>query len=210
MIKVLGISGSPRANGNTDTLLKHVLHLFEREGFSTEFVALRDLRIDHCRSCRKCLSLGMCVVEDDMIELGSRMVSSHVIVIATPVHFDNVSSLTKTFMDRTWWLRGRLSYRIGLAIAVGRGYGLDLAIAEVHSFMLKHGMVLCHRGIRARAFEIGEVLRDAQALRDAEDAVRRVSMLARAIWEGAQLQSSPHQFGLGRPHHSSPQAKPYR
>ncbi len=148
------------------------------------FVALRDLRIQHCSSCRKCLDTGRCVIEDDMHRLASEMLRSDVIVIASPVHFDNVSSLAKVFMDRTWWLRGRLKLKVGLAIVVGRGYGLDSAISAIHNFMLKHGMILCHRGVRCRAFERGEALRDSQALRDAEDAVRSVITVALAVKKG--------------------------
>ncbi len=201
---MLGVSGSPRAGGNTDTLLSYILRLFEERGFEVEMIALRDLRISHCASCRKCVSTGRCVIEDDAIELCAKMLKSHVIVIATPVHFDNVSSLVKTFFDRTWWLRGRLSYRVGLAAAVGRGYGLDSAIAAIHSFMLKHGIVLCHRGVRARAYEAGEVLRDSQALRDAESAVNHVSKVARALWQSSDPELSSS-ISLGRPHHSPPQ-----
>ena len=181
-LKALGIACSPRPGGNSDELLRRALSLLEERGFSTTFVALRDLRIEHCRSCRKCVLRGKCVIDDDMHLLATELLSSHVVLISTPVHFDNVSSLAKTFMDRTWWLRGKLRYRVGGAIVVGRGYGLDTAISVIHSFMLKHGMVICHRGVRCVAFEKGEALRDSKALKDLEDLIESISYVARALW----------------------------
>jgi len=69
---------------------------------------------------------------------------------------------------------------VGGAVVVGRGYGLESALTAIHAFMLKHEMLLCHRGVSGTAFEKGDVLRDSRALRDAE-------IMAKRLYEVAQM-----------------------
>ena len=60
--QVLGISGSPIANSNTDRAVQYVL---QHTGLETEFVKLSDLKIEPCRACLGCKDSNECVVQDD-------------------------------------------------------------------------------------------------------------------------------------------------
>lgn len=177
----LGVSGSPRAGGNTDALLDEVMRNLRSLGLQTETIRLRDLKIAPCSGCRSCLKLGNCVVSDDFTRvLTPALLKADVIVIASPVYFNNVSAIAKAFMDRTWCLRGRLRNKVGGAVVVGRGYGLESAITAIHAFMLKHEMIVAHRGVHGIGFEAGEVLRDSRALKDASRLARRLAEVAEA------------------------------
>ena len=166
---VLGISGSFREGGNTDYLLLKALEIFKERKFNVKLVALRNYKIGYTKSCRRCLEEGKCIIDDDMTRrIAPLLLRARIIILASPVYFDNVTALMKTFMDRTWWLRGKLRYKIGEGIVVGRGYGLDTALQEIHNFMLKHEMIICHRGVRCRAFEKNEAAKDETALKDIE------------------------------------------
>ncbi len=176
----LGISGSPRPGGNTDALLNMVADLLRERGVDVEVIALRNLSFSPCTSCRTCLREGRCVINDDFTRiLVPKLLATDIILVASPVYFNNVSALTKAFIDRTWCLRGRLRYKVGGAIVVGRGYGLELAIAAIHAFMLKHCMVIAHRGLQGIGFEIGEVLSDERISRDAKNFVDTIVEVAR-------------------------------
>ncbi len=165
-IKALGICGSSRVGGNTEVLLKLCLNELRRKGVEVEFLRLSDYSIKPCTGCRECLKRGECCIDDDMKRvIVPKLLSASIIVIASPVYFNNVSSYVKIFMDRTWSIRGRLKDKVGGAIVVGRGYGLAQALQQIHSFMLKHSMILCHRGVEARGFNKEEVLEDKEALR---------------------------------------------
>jgi len=107
-----------------------------------------------------------------------KLISTDILIVATPVYFNNVSACTKAFIDRTWCLRGKLRNKIGGGVVVGRGYGLELALDAIHSFMLKHEMIICHRGVSCRAYKIGEALTDKQAIRDAKRLAKRLYELA--------------------------------
>ncbi|MCD6488375.1 MAG: flavodoxin family protein [Desulfurococcales archaeon] len=179
MYKVLGICGSPRIGGNTEILLGRCLEELERLGAKIEFLRLSSLRISPCTSCRKCLELGECCIHDDMCSIVvPKLLEADIIVVASPVYFNNVSSYVKVFIDRTWCIRGRLKNKVGGGIVVGRGYGLELALTTIHAFMLKHSMILGHRGVSAQGFEKGEVLRDKRALKDTIELANRLYELA--------------------------------
>ena len=57
-MKVLGISGSPRRDGNTDILVNTALEVLAGEGLQTEFLSLADRPIKPCVACRGLLCLG--------------------------------------------------------------------------------------------------------------------------------------------------------
>lgn len=66
-MKALGICGSPRLNGNTETLIKRCLTRLEQSGIETEFMPLRDKRIEPCNACTACKERGdgTCAIHDD-------------------------------------------------------------------------------------------------------------------------------------------------
>jgi len=181
----VGVCGSPRRGGNTEALLNAVLERLRSYGFSTQALMLRDLNFRPCTGCRCCVGRGSCVINDDFTRvIAPTILSADVIVVASPVYFNNVSALTKAFIDRTWCLRGKLRFKVGGAAVVGRGYGAELAIAAIHAFMLKHEIILTHRGVHGEGYEAGEVMRDERALRDAE---RMAEVLARVAEATAEL-----------------------
>ena len=178
-LRVVGVLGSPRTRSNTEVLLDRVLDRLEVEGFSCVKVRLREYVVKPCYSCRKCLESGCCCIDDDMTRrIIPLLLEAHVIVVASPVNFDNVSTLTKIFMDRTWCIRGRLKNKVLGSIVVGRGYGLDSALTCIHNWGLKHRMIIGDRGVMGIAFDYGEILSDTRAFRDAEKHALRLAELA--------------------------------
>ena len=65
-MNVLGISGTPRKNGNSDILLHHALRPFEAAGWETTLLRLSELTVQPCRACESCTPTGACVLDDDM------------------------------------------------------------------------------------------------------------------------------------------------
>ena len=95
-----------------------------------------------------------------------KILMADVIVIGSPVYFNNVTAQLKAFMDRTWAIRTKLRNKIGAAVVVGRKYGAESAITAIHAFFLKHEMIVAHRGISVTAFEPDEVQQDAESLKE--------------------------------------------
>ena len=63
---VLGISGSPRRDGNTELLIREFMKGAKASGHETELVILTELKISPCTSCDHCQKNGKCVINDDM------------------------------------------------------------------------------------------------------------------------------------------------
>jgi multimeric flavodoxin WrbA len=105
--QVLGISGSPRRNGNTELLIKEFMRGAEAGGHKTELIILSELKISPCTSCGSCQKTGKCVINDDMQLMHKKLVEVDCVVFASPIYFCGVSAQLKSFIDRcqTLWSR---------------------------------------------------------------------------------------------------------
>ncbi len=100
--KVLVLSSSPRRNGNSDLLCDQFALGANESGHITEKIFLKDKRINFCTGCGTCINKTKpCPQKDDMAEILEKMISSDVIVMATPVYFYTMCAQMKTLIDRT-------------------------------------------------------------------------------------------------------------
>ena len=99
-VKVLGISTSPRANGNTDLLLRQALAGAESAGAQVEYLRLADLNIAPCIECNSCYKTGRCAVEDDYQMLLAKILGTDRLIFATPIFFMAVCAQAKILIDR--------------------------------------------------------------------------------------------------------------
>ena len=100
MMKVLGIYGSPRKNGNTDQLLDRALEGAESAGAEVSRISVRDLKISGCIECGGCDKTGKCVVEDDMQKVYPLLEEANVIFLASPIFFYGMTAQVKALVDR--------------------------------------------------------------------------------------------------------------
>lgn len=100
---ILGISGSPRRDGNTDILVQEALGvLSDRTGASTEFLRVGDRNIKPCDGCRACMTLGHCIIQDDDFEaVWARVMAADMLVLGAPVYWLGPPGVMKNFIDRT-------------------------------------------------------------------------------------------------------------
>jgi multimeric flavodoxin WrbA len=99
-LKILGIAGSPREGGNSETLLDWTLEAAAACGAAVEKLRVCDLHISGCRECGGCVSDGKCVIDDDMQKVYQKVLDADWVVVATPMFFMNVPSQLKAFIDR--------------------------------------------------------------------------------------------------------------
>ncbi|NIN95185.1 MAG: flavodoxin family protein [Anaerolineae bacterium] len=106
-LKVLGIAGSPRRQGNTELLLDQVLAGAANRGAQTEKIILAKMKLAPCRACDGCFKTGRCVHQDDYQLLYPRLIKAERIVLAAPVFFTGVPAHAKAFIDRCqcFWAR---------------------------------------------------------------------------------------------------------
>jgi len=103
MIKILGISGTPRKGGNSDILLQSILAGASAAGAETEAVCLRDYQFQGCIGCEKCRKAGHCIgLQDGMQLIYPKIAEAKGIVLITPTHNHNVTAWMKAFIDRLY------------------------------------------------------------------------------------------------------------
>ena len=98
-MKVLAINGSHR-KGNTEAILKEVLGGAASKGAQVELVSLREKNVENCKACSGCEDKGTCKIGDDFPHIFEKIVNADLIVLGSPNYFNNVSALTKNFIDR--------------------------------------------------------------------------------------------------------------
>lgn len=97
---VVGISGSPRRGGNSDTLLDKALEGASSVGARTEKIFLNDMDFRPCQACGGCDEAGVCMLPDDMRQIYKSLESADAIIVASPVYFGSVTAQLKAMVDR--------------------------------------------------------------------------------------------------------------
>ncbi len=103
-IKALGISGSPRRHGNTETLLDAVLEGAREAGADVEKIVLRNLDYAPCRGCNACHKTGVCIIEDDLEEVFGEIAAADLLVLASPIYSMGITAEAKGLIDRAQYL----------------------------------------------------------------------------------------------------------
>lgn len=95
---ILGISGSPFPEGNTDRLVKAVL---KKSGKEYDFANLSRLRFDPCRGCcHLCATKNMCGVKDDLHPYLKLVLDSEALVLGTPYQLGRPTGFMDNFLTR--------------------------------------------------------------------------------------------------------------
>ncbi len=145
-VPIIGISGSPIKNSNTDRL---VLKVLQSSGLPHEFVKLSRLNVRPCIACLGCKNDNICKMSDDFPELAWRVRSAAAIVVGGYCPYGSVDGFTKAFLERLFSLRhqnglNRGKLAVVVATGIGRGApGLEEAAADmVHALRLEGMEVL--------------------------------------------------------------------
>ncbi len=175
MMKVLGISGTPRKNGNSEILLQYALRPFEKQGWGIKHFRLSEMTVQPCCGCEECKKQGRCVIEDDMHPIYDAFRWCDAIIVSSPVYSRNIAAQLLAVLDRHYAVREErpLEGKAGGAIAVGAGTcgGQTITINAVYNWMLSCGVICIPgelNGVTAVASEPGDILKQENRLTQAE------------------------------------------
>lgn len=97
---IVGVSGSPIVNGNTDRIVRAILRQSGKEHI---FVNLSTLRYDPCRACAHlCAKTNMCPLDDDLKPYFEPILRSEALVLGTPVNGGDITAWMFSFISRLW------------------------------------------------------------------------------------------------------------
>lgn len=103
-LKAIGIVGSPRKNGNVDTLVQAVLGGAEQAGYQTKKYNLNEMKYSGCQACDYCKSHEHCRLEDDLTSLLQDMAEADAVVFGSPIYFLQFTGQFRLMEDRMYSL----------------------------------------------------------------------------------------------------------
>ncbi len=105
-MNILAIGGSPRRNGNSNSLMRIAVEAAVERGAKAEYIYPKELDIQGCDGCGRCRMKAdsVCAVDDDIIRVYDLMRWADVVVFASPVYFYGLSSWIKEIVDRFYAL----------------------------------------------------------------------------------------------------------
>jgi multimeric flavodoxin WrbA len=141
-MKVLGILGSPRREGNTEILLDEALRGASDHGGLCEKIVLRDLKITPCLEIYKCAEDGVCAIQDEMQGLFPKIIQAERLLLASPIFFYSVPALAKAMIDRcqSLWVK---KYILKLPVSpIADRKGVFISVAATRGKKLFDGVRL--------------------------------------------------------------------
>jgi multimeric flavodoxin WrbA len=102
-MKIVAYNGSPKGkNSATHLMIDEVLKGAQEKGAEVVNYTLSEKNIQHCKGCFHCwyVEKNKCILDDDMKDAMSYFDDVDVIILGTPLYFDNVSGMLKVFLDR--------------------------------------------------------------------------------------------------------------
>jgi len=101
--RILGIGGSPRKGGNSDTLLRVMIEGARKHKVETHGLHLRDVNFQGCVGCERCRKDKICTgLTDGMSFLYPDILDSRGLILVSPTHNYNVTAWMKAFIDRLY------------------------------------------------------------------------------------------------------------
>jgi multimeric flavodoxin WrbA len=180
-MKVIAFNGSPRRDGNTTILIKHVFSELEKEGIETELVQLSDKVIHGCIACEKCGENRdqRCAVKNDAAnEYIEKMLGADGIILGSPAYFQDVTAEMKALIDRAGYVsrsNGRMfKKKVGASVVAARRSGAIHTLDTMDHFFLSGEIIIVGRAIAVGRAK-GEVEKDAEGIELATSLGRRMA-----------------------------------
>jgi multimeric flavodoxin WrbA len=189
-MKVVGVCGSPRREGNSEQLLDVALRAVAAEGVETEKILLAGKRIEPCTACLKCRQEkdGLCHGrDDDLTPAFPTIYEADGLLLATPVYFGAATAEMVAFVDRVGYVSrangGLLNRKVGAPIVVARRAGQNFTVAQLNYFFLINGMVVPGARYWPIVFGAGpgEALKDDEGVATVEELAVNVAWLIKKI-----------------------------
>lgn len=102
-MKIVAYNGSPKGkNSATHLMIDEFLKGAQEKGAEVVNYTLSEKNIQHCKGCFHCwyVEKNKCILDDDMKDAMSYFDDADVLILGTPLYFDNVSGMLKVFLDR--------------------------------------------------------------------------------------------------------------
>ncbi len=189
-MKIIGINGSPRANGNTRAALDIMGEVFAQEGIDFEVLHIGS-QLAPCSGCFRCAKTHTCTLPDDGLnEMYQRLIQADGVVFGSPVYFASITSGMRCFMDRMGCIdmnNGRqFRFKVGAPLVVARRAGAVNAIDELIHYINYAQMLLPGSLYWPLVYgnKPGEVAQDPEGVQTVQVLARSMAYVMKAMEAG--------------------------
>jgi multimeric flavodoxin WrbA len=190
LMKVIGINGSAREDGNTAIIMHAVLDELEKHGIETEQIQLAGSVIEPCRGCFACKGRGNCVFKNDAFcAVFEKMVAADGILLGSPVYSADVTSTMKAFLERSGVVvatnPGLLRHKVGASVAAVRRAGGMTTVDTMNHFLLNKEVIVAGSIYWNMVYgkAIGDVLKDEEGMQNMHNLGENMAWIINAIWK---------------------------
>ena len=189
-MKVLGISGSPRRDGNTEILVRTGLETLAAEGMQTQFISLADHPVKPCMACNGCAKAEgiRCVQEDPAFEgMIDHFLEADGVLVGSPVYFGSATPEVMSLLARVGYVsrcnNNFLRRKVGAALVVARRAGQNFTFAQLNYFFLISEMIVPGSTYWNIAFgrKKGEVADDAEGIETVKNLAGNMAWLMKKL-----------------------------
>ena len=99
-MKIIVLMGSPNRKGSTNLLVESFVRGAEEAGHSCDVIDVCHADIHPCTGCVACGYEGPCVQKDDVEMIRGKLLTSDMVVFATPLYYYGMTAQLKTVVDR--------------------------------------------------------------------------------------------------------------
>jgi multimeric flavodoxin WrbA len=198
MTSVVAFNGSPRVEGNTALLIRHVLQELEKEGITTELVQVGGQHIHGCTACMKCFENRnrKCVFDDDIVNTCiEKMIGADGIILGSPVYFLDITPEMKALIDRSGFVsyaNGHLfSRKVGNAVVSVRRVGATRTFDSLLHFFLANDMVVPGLPGIGVGRDIGDVERDVEGIEQMKRVGQNIAWLLQIMNYSKKIPGKP-------------------
>mgnify|MGYP002519563086 CR=1 FL=1 len=193
-MKVLLLSGSPKANGNTAAALAEMVKIFGEEGIEAEVVQVGHLGIRGCIACGSCHKTGKCVFDDVVNEIADKFREADGLVAASPVYYASANATLTAVLDRLFFsAHFDKRMKVGASVAVARRGGCSATFDQLNKYFTISGMPVASsqywnsvHGLRA-----GDAQQDEEGMQNMRTIAENMSFLIKSIALGKEKYGLP-------------------
>ena len=107
-MKILVLTGSPRKNGNSNTLADYFIKGAEEAGHQVVRFDAAFKNVHPCIGCNSCGMDGSCIFNDDFEFVRQNIVDADMVVFASPMYYFGLSAQLKAVIDRFYAINGKI------------------------------------------------------------------------------------------------------
>lgn len=189
-MKVIGINGSGRKDGNTAIIIKRVFGVLEKAGIETELFQLAGKPVQGCTACHACFKKKnkRCAIENEAInQCIEKMHEADGIILGSPTYFADVSAGMKALIEIAGFVSmangNLLKHKAAAAVVAVRRGGAIHTFDSINHFFHYNQMFMVGSTYwnMVHGLEAGDVEKDAEGMNNMENLGENMAFLLKKL-----------------------------